>query len=223
MNNDGAAIALIPAAGIGSRLGLDSKAFLSISGLTLLERAVASVSKVAGRVLVGVAAEDVARARLLLFGSAEVYTGGETRAETIALLLNESAEPYVLVHDAARPFASATLVSKVLDAARLSGAAVSVSRPSSSVMNVEGGLVRDVWPRSAAAQGQTPFCLRREILLRALDLAQQSGEDRSPWEFVVELGLPVTAVPGEESNIKITTPLDWQIATQVIARTLASD
>lgn len=220
-------VALIPAAGSGTRLGLGPKALLELSSRALVEWAVASVAHVCSRVRVAVAVDDVAAAEARLTGTAEVCAGGRTRAETIRLLLANTTEPFVLVHDAARPFASRALVSRVVLSAKEHGAAISVSSARSAAVrrttSVSGGandMAADVWSRAAAGLGETPFCLRRDLLDGALLRLEQSREDRSPWEVLVEEGVQVCLVSGEETNMKITTPLDWQIAQRVIAPSL---
>ena len=72
--------ALVLAAGRGARLGLGPKAWLSLGGRTLLERAVAIMRDVAGRVIVGVAADELPRARALC-GDADVVPGGWDEAQ----------------------------------------------------------------------------------------------------------------------------------------------
>ena len=65
---------------------------------------------------------------------------------------------------------------------------------------------------------QAPQAFYREILEQAYQKALKNGvEDQSTLELVLRLGIKVLLVPGEELNIKITTPLDWEMANKVIA------
>jgi 2-C-methyl-D-erythritol 4-phosphate cytidylyltransferase len=106
----------------------------------------------------------------------------------------------------------------VLDAARVHGAAVAAAPTELSVAAVRDGWVESVLHRTKCHIGQTPQAMRRDILLRALDhAAEHRISDQSPWELVCAMGVPLRAVPSEPTNIKITTPLDWGIAQEVIA------
>ena len=74
---------IVLAAGRGDRLGLGPKAWLTLGGRTLLERAVATMRLVADRVTVGVAAGDVERAQAVCGADAVVVAGGATHRETM--------------------------------------------------------------------------------------------------------------------------------------------
>lgn len=212
-------VGLVLAAGSGSRLGLGNKAFLEMHGTTLLRVAVRLLSTCTGRVLVGVPAESLELARTELADLAEVCPGGGSRHETICRLFERCVEEIVVIHDVARPFATSDLLLRVVEAARADGAAAPVVVPTSRVVCVEDGYVRAFVSRAQGHLGQTPQAFARTLLDRALRAAPpRSGEDPSPAELAVWLGIPVRAVPGEEMNFKVTTPLEWEMVKALSMR-----
>ena len=116
--SDAAVDGIVLAAGRGERLGLGPKAWLTLGGRTLLERAVATMRLVADRVTVGVAVGDVERARAVCGADAVVVAGGATHRETMVAAFRAGSAPWVLVHDVAHPFLTPDLARGVIDAAR---------------------------------------------------------------------------------------------------------
>jgi 2-C-methyl-D-erythritol 4-phosphate cytidylyltransferase len=216
LNNDVAA--LVPAAGSGKRLGLGPKAFLSIEGVSLVNRLVQTLTGCVGRVLVGVPPGYLDKVTAELGDAAEVYPGEASRQATIYSLLQKCTEPIVLINDGNRPFASRALVLKVIDKARRHGAAIAFTPAVVPFARHQEGLLTSTIPSREAIVPQSPQAFHRDILERGYQNALENGiEDQTTWELVLRLGVNVFAVKGEETNIKITTPLDWEIANKVIA------
>ncbi len=214
---------LVLAAGFGARLGLGPKAFLNLGGSSLVYRVVNTLTGCVGRILVGVPHDYLDKARSELAGLAEVYPGEASRQATVFSLFRKCTEPIILIHDVARPFASRELVFKVIDGARKHGAAVAFIPTPIPLARHRDGLVTASIARSEVMLPQAPQAFYREILEQAYQKALKNGvEDQSTWELVLRLGMKVLAVPGEELNIKITTPLDWEIANKVIAPSIDS-
>jgi len=216
LNNDIAG--LVPAAGLGTRLGLGPKAFLSIGGTTLVNRVVNTLTACVGRVLVGVPHSYLDKAIFELGGVAEVYSGGASRQSTIYSLLQKCTERIILIHDVNRPFASSALVLKVIYRARRHGVAAAFTPASIPLARYKDGFVISSIPSHEAMVPQAPQAFHRDILERAYQNAFKNGiEDQTTLELVLRLGVKVFVVEGEETNIKITSPLDWEIANKVIA------
>jgi len=217
-NKVGDTVALVLAAGSGSRLGMGPKAFVQLGGCTLLRRVVQVLSGCVDRVLVGVPPEHIGRAKEEVKGAAEVIAGAATRKDTILRLLEHSTEDIVLVHDVARPFITRELTMQVLAAAQECGAAVACDPQSVHLLEVKDGYVNRVLPRHKGMLGQTPDVCRRPILDKAVDFARDNKiEDLVFYYVLAKQGIPTRAIPISSPNIKITTPLDWEIATRVIA------
>ena len=211
-------VGLVLAAGLGTRLGLVPKAFLNLGGSNLVQRVVNTLTSCVGRILVGVPHDYLDKTRSKLAGLAEVYPGGESRQATVFTLLQKCTEQIIVIHDASRPFASRELVFKIIDGARSHGAAAAFMPTPIPVARHQDGFVIASIPRAEVMLPQAPQAYHREILERAYKYAHENGiEDQTTWELVLRLGIKVLAVPGEELNIKITTPLDWEIANRVIA------
>lgn len=209
---------LVLAAGQGERLGLGPKAFLKIGGQSLLRRTVGMLRGCVGRILVGVPTDQVASASAELGGEVQVYPGGAMRNATLTGLFQRCTEPLLVIHIAVRPFASATRLRCLIEAAREHGVACSYLPSSFDVMSVEDGFATTWLPRATAGLLQFPMVVQRPLLARMLQYSTESGNSHlTPFELARHLGISVRVMLGEETNIKITTPLDWQIATQVIA------
>ncbi len=215
---------LVPAAGLGTRLGLGPKAFLNFADRSLIYRVVNTLIACVDRILVGVPLSNLEKARSELAGLAEVYPGGASRQATIFSLFQKCNENIILIHDVTRPFATKDLVFKVIDGAKNHGAAAPFITPLIPVVSHRGGFITTVISASEAALPQAPQAYRREILEQAYENALNNEvEDQTTLELVLRLGIKVMMIPGEELNIKITTPLDWEIAKKIIAPRIDSN
>jgi 2-C-methyl-D-erythritol 4-phosphate cytidylyltransferase/2-C-methyl-D-erythritol 2,4-cyclodiphosphate synthase len=143
-------------------------------------------------------------------------TGGERRQDSVERGLEALSDEVgiVLVHDAARPFASPDLTRRVIEAAREHGAAVPVIQVPDTVKRVGDDAVVETMDRSTLGLAQTPQGFKREILEAAY--RELAGADVTDDARAVELlGHPVAAIPGEPGNFKVTTPVDLQLASVV--------
>lgn len=148
-----------------------------------------------------------------------VVAGGPTRAESVraglAAVPDDAA--VIIVHDAARPLASASLFEAVVGAvvAGADGAIPGVPLVD-TVKRVRGGFVVETLDRSELVRVQTPQAFRA-ARLRA---AHSSGGDATDDARLVEaLGGRVVVVPGDESNVKVTSPADLEaVERQLVHR-----
>ena len=200
---------MLAAAGSGERLGRGPKAFLELGGLTLLERAVASVTPLVDEVVVAVPAADEERARALV-PAARVVVGGGTRQESVLALILATAARVVLVHDVARPFLGRAVGERVLSAAARCGAA-SCARPVPDTL-IEAGSGATV-DRERIRAVQTPQAFARELLLEAHRTAVAEGRvGTDDASLVRALGHEVELVAGSPWLFKLTTPEDLEFA-----------
>ncbi len=208
--------AIIQAAGQGSRLGLGPKAFVLLGERTLLERAVAVMLTVAASVTAAVPPADVARAVALAGGArVRIVAGGASRAETLRLLVAASAAPWLVLHDAVRPFVTTDLAGRVLDAARRSGAAAA-ALPNADFLYARDGSLQAA-PNHAFAI-QKPVAFARAAMLRGLAAADRNGArgDESALEILALASQSVAFVPGSAANLKLTTPDDLTLARRLV-------
>ena len=120
----------------------------------------------------------------------------------------------VAVHDGARPLVSVELITRCFAAAAEHGAAIPVVPVSSSVRELEDGGSHAV-DRTRLRTVQTPQCFRVELLRKAFELPYDPiFTDEAT--LVERMGLAVNLVDGEDRNIKVTTPLDLQLAEIVL-------
>ena len=208
---------IVVAAGRSARFGGPlPKQFLEIGGRWVVERCVDRLAEAVevGEVVVVVAPEEMdgefaARLRAHPRVGA-IVAGGKTRAASVAAGLTAvpTDRTYVLVHDAARPMASAELVRRVIDATRAHGAAIPVVGLSDTVKRVDAtGRIETTLDRSVLRLAQTPQGANRVHLIDALAVA----EANAPTDEAAALeaaGHPVVTVAGEATNIKITTAAD---------------
>ncbi len=144
--------------------------------------------------------------------------GGATRQASVRNGLEALASrrpSIVLVHDAARPFASAALVSRAIVAARRWGAAVPVIPVADTVKSVDAdGMVSATIDRTPLRMVQTPQAFEFAALISAHRAAHAQGrEDFSDDAALAEwAGLKVATFEGEAANVKLTTADDFSRA-----------
>jgi len=217
--------AVVAAAGLGTRLGRGSKALVQLNGRTTLARAVElflNLDEVTRIVVVGPPARlDSARAEVAALNPRKpvsVCPGGDSRQQSVrAGLMCLTGADYVLVHDAARPLASAALCRRVLRAAMDSGAAFPGLPPRDAVKRVEGSRLVESLDRSRIVLAQTPQAFSYQLLLKAHFEAHETGlvgDDDA--QLVAAAGHPVTVVEGEPTNLKLTTAEDLEVLEAVL-------
>jgi 2-C-methyl-D-erythritol 4-phosphate cytidylyltransferase len=143
-----------------------------------------------------------------------VIPGGSTRQESVEAGLNGiSRADLVLIHDGSRPFPGPLLISRVIAAARKSGAAFPGISLEDTLKEIqENGRIRTV-DRDLFVRSQTPQGFRFHLLKTALKEARnQRFRGTDDVSLVERLGLNVEAVAGERKNIKITTSWDLRLA-----------
>ena len=224
-------VAAVLAGGIGSRSGLDvPKQLADLGGRPILEHAVAAFDSHpdVDEVVVLMARSHVREARELVAAAAfgkvsAVAEGGTTRSDTTrkALQLLSGEDCKVLLHDAARPLVSATVVSQCVQALDRFDA-VGVAVPATdTVFEVGGeGTIVDVPDRTRLWRAQTPQGFTLSVIRRAHELAAADPGFQPTDDCSVVLRyrpeVPVAVVRGEDTNLKITTAVDLRLAEQLL-------
>ena len=210
---------VLTAAGHSTRFGGGSKVLATLAGVPILVRAAAPFLEALDDVDVVVTAraedrpalEAVVRS-LAALAHARVVVGGATRSESVRLGAEALAPEvtWVLVHDAARPCATASLVRRVLAAAKAVGAAVPGLPVADTVHRVdERGLVVESPRREALRAVQTPQIARRDLLRRAYAHASTFALAATDEAGLLgAAGIPVAVVEGDSTNVKVTTRED---------------
>lgn len=221
--------AIVLAAGRGSRFGgLQPKQYALVGRERVLDRSLATARAAADHVVVVLAEGEDAEAEALIAGGAAdvAVVGGLERADSVraGLAVVDADAAVVVVHDAARPLASAALHLAVVRAvhagadAVIPGVAVTdtIKRtaPAPVGLGAEGlAVVVETLDRSELVAVQTPQAFRFDVLRRAHASGAVATDDAGLVEAV---GATVVVVPGEVTNIKITGPHDLLLAVALL-------
>ena len=212
--------AIIAAGGRGERFGAGQpKQLLSIGGQTILERSVnAFLTHDAVNDLVVALPKELADAPpAYLINTSKplrVVAGGARRQDSVAAAFRAVSDrcDVVVIHDAARPFASVDLIARTIAAAAESGAALAAVEARDTVKQVRDHIVSATLDRRTIFLAQTPQAFRRDVLRDALAITSDATDEAALAE---QAGHPVRIVDGEASNIKITTRDDLAIAEAI--------
>ena len=221
---------IVLAAGEGRRLGGEiPKAFTPIAGRPLVLRTLDRVfaASIIEQVILVVAAPDMERCEAMLSTDADLRTrrwilhsGGKTRQESAKQGLEKAGADtdIILIHDAARPFASVELIGRCVDAAISRGAAVPGLPAHDTIKMVsEDHWVQTTLKRDSLWEIQTPQVFRRDLIVAAHEQAAREGLELTDDALAVErYGKPVFVVEGERTNLKITVPEDVWLAELLI-------
>ena len=211
--------AILVAAGQGSRLGGQDKAFIPLGNHPLIYYPLHTLqaSPLIHQIVLVLRREAVQEGRGLVARegftkAAQVVPGGERRQDSVRQGLERVGEAdWVVVHDGARPFLTSALLEQGLAGAQETGAAVAAVPVTDTIKRVgEDLMVVDTPRRDRLWAAQTPQVFRRDILQRAY---QNAGDEATDDASLVErLGLPVRLYMGSYDNIKVTGPQDLALA-----------
>jgi len=216
--------ALIVAAGRGHRLGgAMPKQYLPLAGRAVLRH---SLETFARHPAVGAVRVVIHRDDLDLYGAAAdglgllpPVEGGATRQESVRLGLESLRElnpARVLIHDAARPFADAALIQRMIGALDGSPGAIPALPVADTIKRGSAGMIVETVDRQALWRAQTPQAFRYGEILAAHQAA--AGRELTDDAAVAEAaGLTVALVPGAEENFKVTTEADLSRAERILA------
>ncbi|KZN48635.1 2-C-methyl-D-erythritol 4-phosphate cytidylyltransferase [Pseudoalteromonas luteoviolacea] len=220
MNKSISIASVVPAAGVGARMGLNHpKQYININGKTVLEHTLnklASVSLIE-HIYVAVSESDEYFSGLELEHLAlSRVNGGKERADSVLNALkamSDNPPKWVLVHDAARPLVDVKDIEKLIAQCLTSNeGGILASKVKDTIKR--GSLYSDeTVPRDMLWQALTPQMFIYEELLSALDIGLSTGATITDEASAMELlGKPVRLVEGRSDNIKITTPEDHALA-----------
>jgi 2-C-methyl-D-erythritol 4-phosphate cytidylyltransferase len=228
--------AIVPAAGLGTRMGAETpKQFLELGGMPLILftlRRLAACSAIT-EFFISTRADDIVSlqdkvAKAGLGRPARVVHGGDTRQQSVANALAQvdPTTEIVLVHDAVRPFITTEQVDRVIAEARARGAAIlgipaidTVKEVKRASLPQDVALITSTIPRERIVLAQTPQAFQYALLRDAFRSAQKDGVTASDEAGLVErFGKDVFVVQGSERNLKITRPADMELARFYLAQ-----
>ena len=219
--------ALIPAAGVGARMGATSpKQYLKIGGKPMLRHTLDAFlsSELIAHTFVVVSPDDpYIDAVAPHHGVTVLRCGGASRMESVrnglAVLANTLSGPdWVLVHDAARPGLTADLIDKLITGTGDHPAGGLLALPVvDTVKRCIDGEACGTVPRNGLWLAQTPQMFRYELLREALSAATDPASITDDASAVEALGLSPRLVEGHPRNLKVTLPDDIRIAEMYLA------
>jgi 2-C-methyl-D-erythritol 4-phosphate cytidylyltransferase len=222
------AAAIVVAAGLGTRMGKDvPKQFEEFARNPLLSYCLSTLQSCEeiGTVILVITPEWQERAQKLVkdykFTKVlSVIPGGERRQDSVQAGLNAlpGGTDYVVIHDGARPFATEKHFRETLEMARTKGAAI-IAVPLTDTIK-EGSLedgVTGTIDRNRLWAVQTPQAFELNLLKMAYSKSEKDGLEATDDALIVEhYGNTVGLVMGSRENIKVTHPIDWEIAKAIL-------
>ena len=204
---------VLAAAGTGSRFGSNTpKQFVPLDSKPLYLHALECFQRIFDEAIIVVPIdwiEEVTKQiqNLPYNEKLRLEAGGPERQDSVYKGISRlsSSNEIVLIHDAARPFPSLELISRVVEGAHQYGACVPISSVDDTVKEVHQDRVVRTIDRKNIALAQTPQGFKMAILQSALESAMKENFYGTDESILVErLGIPVHIVPGERTNVKIT-------------------
>jgi len=225
-------IAIIPAAGLGTRMsavsaGSKSKQFFELHGTPILLHTIRKFAdhERVDEIVVALRKNETAGfleqiKQAGLKKSVRVVEGGEHRQDSVAnalAALDAAPDDIVLVHDAVRPLVDAATISGVIEAVKKYDAAIAGVPAVDTVKQVDrtadGAVVLATVPRERMVMAQTPQGFRFGLLQKAFAEAVADGFLGTDEASLIErAGGAVHVVMGSPRNLKITTPADLELA-----------
>lgn len=220
--------ALVAAAGQSSRMAGVNKLMEPLQGVPVLVRTLLALEQASGidEIVLAVREEEIVPISNLcvtwnITKCTKVVRGGKSRAHSVLLAALEvgSDVSYLAVQDGARPLVSPRLINAVVEKASVCGAAAPAIPVKDTIKEVSGeDVVNQTLNRGQLRAVQTPQVFDASLLKGALQQALSQNlaitDDCSAVEL---LGKKVYLIDGEETNLKITTPLDLVIAESILA------
>ena len=220
---------LIPAAGKGTRMGSQrNKLLLKLRGQSILAWTLAAAEAAPSIRWIGIIGQPIdfpdfkdILSQLSLSKPIELIQGGTTRQESVyngLQALPEDADR-VLIHDGARCLATPDLFDRC--GARLQtcpGLIAAVPVKDTIKIVDQNQIIQDTPNRQNLWAAQTPQGFEVKLLKQCHDQGQQQGWEVTDDAALFEkCGLPVQIVEGEETNLKVTTPVDLSVAEFILS------
>ena len=212
--------AIITAAGSGRRFG-EAKQFKKLHGKPLYQYSldIFVKSRLFDEIILVIPnsnQEKVQRKVKRKYGSqVSLVTGGLDRQDSVknAIQNSNSKVDLVVIHDAARPFVTKTLIQQCVSACETSDGAIIAMQPYDTIKFSKDNIVEKTIDRSNIWMAQTPQAFNKHKLLEAYSTTEFDDLVVTDESSLMEkLGYKIMIVPGTVKNFKITTFDDWKRA-----------
>lgn len=225
-------IALIPAAGMGKRMGASiNKQYLQLNGMPIVARTISlfEQSPLIDAIYLVIPAEEIPYCRKHVVEAcgfrkiAAIVPGGRERQNSVfnglnAMRKHVSDDDIILIHDGVRPLITEQVLLESINSARLHDGALVAVPVKDTVKTVQNGFVSNTPPRESLWHAQTPQTFRFAKIFQAHQSAETDGFIGTDDASLVERsGGKVYIVQGDYRNIKITTPEDLILAEAFLA------
>ncbi len=219
---------LIPAAGMGKRMGSDrNKLLITLLDKPLLAWTLLAAAQARSIEWIGIISQPEDRADLdqilsniSLSKPVQLIQGGTTRQESVYNGLQglPAAAAQVLIHDGARCLATPDLFDRCAKILKTCPGLIAAVTVKDTIKVVDSaGIVVDTPDRANLWAAQTPQGFDVKLLKACHEQGRNLGWEVTDDAALFEkCNLPVTIVPGEETNLKITTPVDLAIAEFIL-------
>jgi 2-C-methyl-D-erythritol 4-phosphate cytidylyltransferase len=230
--NDHRAYALIPAAGMGKRMGASiNKQYLQLDGLPIVARTIAvfEQSPLIEAIYLVIPADEIPYCREHVVEACgfrkvrQIVPGGRERQNSVMNGLNAmrpdvADSDIVLIHDGVRPMITPELLQRSIETALANDGALVAVQAKDTIKTVRDDIVIDTPPRETLWQAQTPQTFRFGIIFDAHHSAEKDSYTGTDDASLVERrGGKIRVVNGDYCNIKITTPEDLILAEAFLA------
>jgi 2-C-methyl-D-erythritol 4-phosphate cytidylyltransferase/2-C-methyl-D-erythritol 2,4-cyclodiphosphate synthase len=216
--------AVIVAAGQSTRFGA-SKILTPVVGLPAIVRTIRAFRAMPGwSSIVLVVSPDIHEAVAELFAretgdpAVDLVHGGELRQDSVWAGIEAAGDvDIVVIHDGARPLVSPQLISSTINAVRAGADAAIAAVPVTDTLKRNTDTLIETVDRANLWRSQTPQAFRLATLRAALVEANRRGLTVTDESMAIEVtGGRVTLVPGDERNMKLTTPGDADVIEALV-------
>ena len=220
-------IAVILASGIGSRYGTDiPKQFIKINGKTIIEHSVEAFEKNSNidEIIVVITPEYRILAKEILDKNnykkiVNLLDGGKIRKESSQIAIDSINynEANILIHDCARPLVNQTIINDCISALENFDAVAVAVESSDTIIEVENNKIVAIPNRNKLKRIQTPQCFKLSLIKKAHELSKGDDSFTDDCGLILKHNLSdICIVEGDINNIKITYPIDYLIAQEIL-------
>lgn len=221
--------AILAAAGRGTRLGAaEPKQMIMLGGRTILQHSfdILDRHEQIEEIIIALPPDLAGSPPPYLISPRKpvrIVDGGARRQDSVAKAFAQVSKSasLIVIHDAARPFATADLFARVIEAAARGGAAIAALQASDTVKEATAApgvkIVARTIVRESIYMAQTPQAFSRQVLEDAIALGRERiGAATDEASLAEQAGYSVRLVDGESTNIKITTPHDLRVSEALL-------
>ena len=217
--------AIIMAAGSGSRFG-EKKQFKQLKGIELYKYSFNKFLNCSdiNEIVLAVPMNRVADMKLEIGAikaskDISVISGGLSRQESVKNSVSATSQhsDLVCIHDSARPFISEALIKQSINACSSNDGAIVAIPNYDTIKTCVSGYVEKTIDRNNIWMAQTPQVFWKAKLLKAIDFSEKNNAEVTDESSMMEsLNFQVFVVEGNANNFKITSPEDWERASNLV-------